>query len=63
MSGIFLILGWVGQKPVETPFIEVGMISTFFYFLFLTILIPLIGWLENVLLSGKENQLDKNYIN
>jgi len=60
LVAIFLILGWIGQKPVETPFIEVGMISTFFYFLFLTILIPLIGWLENVLLSGKENQLDKN---
>ena len=52
LVAIFLILGWIGQKPVETPFIEVGMISTFFYFLFLTILIPLIGWVENVLLSA-----------
>jgi len=56
LVAIFLILGWIGQKPVETPFIEVGMISTFFYFAFLTILIPLIGWFENLLLSRSLNK-------
>jgi len=30
----FLILGWIGQKPVETPYIEVGTIATAFYFFF-----------------------------
>ena len=30
----FLILGWIGQKPVESPFIEVGMFATAFYFFF-----------------------------
>ena len=30
----FLILGWIGQQPVETPFLEVGMIATAFYFFF-----------------------------
>merc|ERR1712054_537844 len=30
----FLILGWIGQKPVETPYIEVGQVATLFYFLF-----------------------------
>jgi len=51
LVGIFLILGWIGQKPVESPYIEVGMISTVFYFLFLTILIPFIASIENSLLS------------
>jgi len=52
LVAIFLILGWIGQKPVESPFIEVGMVSTFFYFLFLTVLIPLIAWVENLFLSN-----------
>ena len=30
----FLILGWIGQNVVETPYIEVGQIATVFYFLF-----------------------------
>jgi len=28
----FIILGWIGQKPVESPYIEVGMAATFFLF-------------------------------
>jgi ubiquinol-cytochrome c reductase cytochrome b/c1 subunit len=43
----FLLLGWLGQQPVETPYIEVGMASTFFYFLFFLVLIPVIGIIEN----------------
>ena len=43
----FILLGWIGQKPVEAPYIEIGMIATMIYFLILTILIPLIGIIEN----------------
>jgi len=42
----FLILGWIGQKPVESPYIEIGMLATLFYFLILMIIIPLLGLLE-----------------
>jgi ubiquinol-cytochrome c reductase cytochrome b subunit len=45
----FLILGWIGQKPVESPYIEIGMAATVFYFLFLLVFIPLIGLLESYL--------------
>jgi len=38
----FLILGWIGQKPVESPYIEIGMGATLFYFVFLLFLLPLI---------------------
>jgi quinol-cytochrome oxidoreductase complex cytochrome b subunit len=51
MVGDFLILGWVGQKPVESPFIEVGVFATAFYFSFFLILLPLIGTLESFLLE------------
>jgi len=49
----FIILGWIGQNPVETPFIEIGMFATAFYFLSLLILIPLIGIVEKLLISYK----------
>jgi len=42
----FFILGWIGQKPVETPYMEIGMASTLFYFVYLLFLIPLIGIIE-----------------
>ena len=32
------ILGWVGGKPIETPFYEVGQICTCYYFLYLFVL-------------------------
>ena len=46
----FTILGWIGQKPVETPFIEVGMVATFLYFFILLILFPSVGILEGYLI-------------
>jgi ubiquinol-cytochrome c reductase cytochrome b subunit len=49
----FLILGWIGQKPVESPFIELGQVATCFYFLYLVFLIPAIGLLENKLVNHK----------
>lgn len=47
----FLLLGWIGQKPVESPYIEIGMIATIFYFIFFLFLIPLFGLLEKKLLE------------
>lgn len=54
----FLLLGWIGQKPVETPFIEVGMIATAFYFIFLVGIIPFLGYFESRLVSdSKETKI------
>jgi len=47
----FLVLGWIGQKLVETPYIEIGQCATIFYFLSFGFLIPLIGTLEKKLIS------------
>ncbi len=59
MVSDFILLGWVGQKPVESPFIEIGMGATVFYFLFLAVLLPLIGLLEKFLVnfSSKEEEI------
>jgi quinol-cytochrome oxidoreductase complex cytochrome b subunit len=50
----FLLLGWIGQKPVETPYIEIGMGLTFFYFAFLLVLLPLIGLVEKQLIRAQD---------
>jgi len=42
----FLLLGWVGQKPVETPFTEIGQFATLFYFSILIFGVPIIGIIE-----------------
>ena len=42
----FLILGWIGQKPVESPYIEIGMGATVLYFIFILLLVPFIGFFE-----------------
>ena len=51
----FLLLGWIGQKPVESPYIEIGMIATAFYFTFLLVLVPLIGLLESYLIRNSSD--------
>jgi quinol-cytochrome oxidoreductase complex cytochrome b subunit len=53
LVSIFLLLGWIGQKPVESPYIEIGMFATFFYFSYLLVLIPAIAFIENFLLKYK----------
>ena len=50
----FIILGWIGQQPVEEPFIQIGMLATIFYFTFFLILLPLTGILEKFLINYKD---------
>jgi len=42
-----LILGWIGQKVVEDPYVIIGQLATLFYFLYFFVLVPLSGILEN----------------
>jgi len=49
----FLLLGWIGQKPVESPYIEVGQVGTLFYFFFFIILVPVVGIIEKTLIRTK----------
>ena len=45
----FIILTWVGQKPVRDTYIFVGQIGTAYYFLFFFVLIPVVGIIESKL--------------
>ena len=49
----FIILGWIGQKPVKDIYILVGQIATVYYFLFFIFLIPFIGIFETKLIHFK----------
>jgi quinol-cytochrome oxidoreductase complex cytochrome b subunit len=46
----FILLGWIGQKPAESPYIEIGLGATIFYFLFFLVLLPVIGVIEKFLI-------------
>nr|YP_009944093.1 cytochrome b [Formicarius rufipectus]QOD95937.1 cytochrome b [Formicarius rufipectus] len=46
-----LILTWIGSQPVEHPFITIGQLASFTYFMTILILFPTIGALENKLLN------------
>ena len=49
----FILLGWIGQKPVESPYIEIGFYATYFYFIFLSFLIIVIGVFEEYLFKSE----------
>ncbi len=48
-----LSLGWIGQEIVESPFIEMGLFVTFFYFFYFLALLPLGGFLENTFIKNE----------
>ena len=47
----FIILGWVGQKPVKDVYVTIGQVATVFYFLFFIFIIPIIGQIEKKLFN------------
>ena len=57
----FLILMQLGAKHVESPFIELGQISTVLYFSYFLFFVPIISYFENSLidLASKKNALLK----
>ena len=46
-----LILGWIGGKPVEYPYIIIGQIATLIYFIFFLVIIPFLGTFEKWLIK------------
>ena len=49
--GNFLILMQLGAKHVESPYIELGQISTFIYFAHFLIIVPVVSLFENSLVE------------
>jgi ubiquinol-cytochrome c reductase cytochrome b subunit len=44
-----VLLSWIGQQPVEDPYILVGQVASLYFFLFFLVLLPLAGRLEHAL--------------
>jgi ubiquinol-cytochrome c reductase cytochrome b subunit len=51
----FLVLGWLGQSPVEDWYILVGQIATVYYFVFFIILLPFSGTIETLWVFHRRN--------
>ena len=43
----FFILLWIGACHPETPYLEIGQVSTAFYFIWFIVIVPAIGIIEN----------------
>jgi ubiquinol-cytochrome c reductase cytochrome b subunit len=56
----FLILMQLGAKHVESPFIELGQISTLLYFLYFLVIVPSISFFENTLVYSTVNYSNKH---
>lgn len=48
----FILLTWIGSKPVEDPYILIGQLSSLFYFSYF-FMIALIGYIDNYLIYKK----------
>jgi quinol-cytochrome oxidoreductase complex cytochrome b subunit len=49
----FVLLGWLGQAPIEEPYMTIGQIATFIYFFFFVIIFPQLGTIETYLIKKK----------
>jgi ubiquinol-cytochrome c reductase cytochrome b subunit len=47
----FIILMWIGSQHPNSPYVEIGQISTAFYFLWFLAIVPAIGLAENTLMD------------
>jgi ubiquinol-cytochrome c reductase cytochrome b subunit len=45
------LLGWIGQQPVEDPYILIGQLASVYFFVYFLICIPFLGWFEHALVT------------
>jgi len=55
-----IVLSWSASNPVETPFYEIGQLSTLFYFAFFLVLNPIINAIEKFFYSFTEEEVKEN---
>lgn len=60
----FLILGWIGANHPESPLVEIGQVSTIFYFSYFLVILPVVGIIENTLFDlGTKKSINTPLIN
>jgi len=58
----FIILGWIGQQPVEFPYTLIGSYATGYYFFFFMVILPLLFELENLVSVAYKKYANLNEI-
>lgn len=53
----FVMLGWVGQLPVESPYEFLGLYLTFYYYAFFVIILPVSGLIERRIIENEYKSL------
>jgi ubiquinol-cytochrome c reductase cytochrome b subunit len=48
-----IILVWIGQEPVEDPYIIIGQLASVYFFIYFLIFMPFLGKLESFLIHYK----------
>ena len=56
----FLILMKLGACHVETPYIELGQVCTFFYFSYFVLIVPVVSLIENSITDSSSNLFSKD---
>lgn len=54
------VLVWIGQEPVEDPYIFIGQCASVFFFVYFLVLIPFLGKIEHFLIYRKQG-VQKNF--
>nr|QYC94352.1 apocytochrome b [Oedogonium sp. 244] len=55
------LLTWIGQEPVQQPYILIGQLATVWFFMYLLIITPFVGLLEHQFsLYNKNSKIYKN---
>lgn len=52
-----IILVWIGQKPVEDPYIFIGQLASVYFFLYFCLFIPFCGIFERFLIYYPESSV------
>lgn len=48
-----LLLSWIGQQPVEDPYILVGQLASVYFFVFFLVVVPLSGMVEHAMMTTR----------
>jgi len=56
---ICVLLGWIGGSPVEDPYLIIGQVATLLYFSYFLVIVPVVGWIENLLMWHHTPKLAK----
>jgi len=51
----WFILGWIGGNNPEYPYLEIGQVATAFYFIWVLVLVPVIGLFERLAAETKQS--------